>query len=91
MTIEELVTTELKRRGHRASYEYPGFVSLADDDGTSWDTGTANDTWTIDHMTTDGRHLGGADTDIRTDCADPQVIADEVERRLGEMSARTKD
>lgn len=68
LSIEERVTDELIRRGHAATYEYPGFVLIADADGSTWATGTANTTWTVDHNTDDGAtSLPGA-FDTKLDC-----------------------
>jgi hypothetical protein len=90
--LVEKVTEELVRRGHRATFEYPGFVMITEADGTTWNTGTANDTWTVDHLSADGsEHLiDGGDTYVRVDCPYASVIADMIERFLDTRQARTK-
>jgi hypothetical protein len=88
--IEQQVADELANRGHRSTYEYPGFVSLADRDGSTWATGTANETWTVDHTDANGHSIGAGDTYVRVDCTVAAVIADEVEKVLTINGAHTK-
>lgn len=81
--ISERIVDELILRSHAATYEYPGFVLITDADGTTWATGTANATWTIDHTTSDGSEiLASFDTGVSCESGDLNVILDAIEKML---------
>lgn len=80
------VEAEINSRGdaNRASYEYPGFIII---DG-EFNTGDANDTWTVDRMNHDqSQCLDGRDTGIPTTSRDPKAIADAVLKAIDDMKA----
>lgn len=90
-TIEERVVERLRALGFDAQYEYPGFVLLPDDDGSVWQTGTANPTWTIDHTSADGLdNFGGFDTYLDCERASVDAVVPVVLATLREADAHLR-
>jgi len=73
MDIHRHVTELLQAKGIQASYEYPGYIAIAD-----WAIGTANGKWEMDLMTGEGAHIHTIDLGIPGSSQDALAIAEAI-------------
>lgn len=87
LDFEEQVCRALIARGHKASYEYPGYIQLVNPDGTHWNIGTTNAKWDGDLLDiNDEQVLSGFATDLGADCTDVQQIVIAIEDAINKYT-----
>lgn len=91
-SVGESVCKALAARGYPATWEYPGYLSISLDDGSSWAFGTANPQWAgavTGDKNGEERHLVEFDIDSKAGFEAVPAIVDAITNAVDEYTADT--